>query len=117
MPRDFRALLQDMLSNSRECQGYAADKTYLAFSNEPRLRRSIERTLQIVGEALTQAVATDPGLLLSTSSAQKIIGLRHHLVHAYHDISEPILWAVVQDYYQFSIRSFATFYLRTAATR
>ena len=87
-----------MLSHSQECQSFVVGKTYLAFANDVRLRRAIERTVQIVGEALTQAVSIKPSLLLSISDAQKIIGLRHRLVHAYHDISQPIIWAVVQDH-------------------
>jgi uncharacterized protein with HEPN domain len=98
MPRSLKAYLEDILIHSAECKSYANGKTYLAYSNDSRLRRAIERTLQIAGEAVTQAVKLDTAILLSISKGQQIMGLRNRLVHAYDDISDPIIWAVVQDH-------------------
>ncbi len=97
MLRSRKQYLQDVLDYSKECQGYVSGKTYLGFANDDRLKRAVERTLQIVGEAIWQAAKLDPDIFLLVSSCRQIVGLRHRLVHQYDDISEQILWAIVND--------------------
>ena len=64
VPRSLEQYLQDVLTHSQECRSYVDGKTYLAFSNDERLKHAVERTLQIVGEAVWQAAKLDPSVVL-----------------------------------------------------
>jgi uncharacterized protein with HEPN domain len=97
MPRSAVEFLEDTLTYSENCQQYLTGKTYLAYSNDDRLRRAIERCLSIVGEALSQAIKLDPEIVLAIPNTVRIIGLRHRLIHAYYEISDKMIWSIAQE--------------------
>lgn len=63
------------------------------FANNITKRRAIERELEIIGEATSKLLKTDPDI--SLSSARKIVNLRNRVIHAYDNVDETIIWKVV----------------------
>lgn len=73
-------------------------------SNVPTLREyesdlktidAVERRLAIIGEALFKADKLDKSL--PVSQKQKIIGLRHILVHDYDLIDDSTIWLIIKN--------------------
>ena len=59
------------------------------------LKRAIERELEIIGEAMNRIIKRDPTYSDKIQDAQNIIGLRNQVIHAYDNISDESIWAIV----------------------
>jgi uncharacterized protein with HEPN domain len=57
------------------------------------LKKATERNLEIIGEAMNRLLKEQPDITIT--AAKKIIGLRNQIIHAYDNISDEIIWAVV----------------------
>jgi uncharacterized protein with HEPN domain len=57
------------------------------------LRRSVERELEIIGEAMNRILKVDPAF--EVSNARKIVDLRNRVIHAYDSINDGIIWGIV----------------------
>ena len=55
--------------------------------------RTVERDLEIIGEAVRKLKEIDPQL--EVSSYKQIIGLRNIIVHAYDSIDPTTLWRIL----------------------
>jgi uncharacterized protein with HEPN domain len=94
MQRDERIYLAHMLSAARENQGYAHGKTREMYDGDLGLRRQLERTVEIIGEAarLTSQTFRD---MYPQVPWDPIIGMRHRIVHGYLLVDYNILWLTV----------------------
>lgn len=57
------------------------------------LKRAIERDLEIIGEAVNRILKKKTTFPLK--NARKIVGLRNEIIHAYDNISDENIWAIV----------------------
>lgn len=64
------------------------------FSSNLILKRAIERDLEIIGEAVNRILKRDPEF--SLENAKRIVGLRNQIIHAYDNISDENIWAIIQ---------------------
>ena len=55
--------------------------------------RTVERDLEIIGEAVRKLKNMEPNL--NISSAKQIIGLRNMIAHAYDSIDPTTLWRIL----------------------
>lgn len=60
MPRDRRAYLFDMREAARLIERFTAGRAFDDYQADPMLRSAVERQLEIVGEALVQALRRFP---------------------------------------------------------
>jgi uncharacterized protein with HEPN domain len=60
------------------------------------LRSAVERQLEIIGEALSRAVAVDPRLRDRITETPRIIAFRNRLIHGYASVSDEVVWGIVQ---------------------
>jgi len=58
-----------------------------------QLRRSVERELEIIGEAVNNILQLDPSIPID--NARKIISLRNRVIHAYDRVDDEIVWGIV----------------------
>jgi len=96
MPRDRKndvAYLRDMLGACREVMEFAADRTWADYQANTMLRRSIERSVEIVGEA-ARMVSAEFQAEHPQIPWDKIIPSRHRLAHEYDRIDDSIVWSV-----------------------
>ena len=95
MQRDERIYLAHMLSAARENQGYVNGKTREMYDGDLGLRRQLERTVEIIGEAarLTSQSFCDA---YPQVPWDPIIGMRHRIVHGYLLVDYTILWVTVR---------------------
>ncbi|MCD4696686.1 MAG: DUF86 domain-containing protein [Bacteroidales bacterium] len=57
------------------------------------LKRAVERDLEIIGEAVNRILKNYPNFQIENSKA--IIGLRNQIIHAYDNISDENIWAII----------------------
>jgi uncharacterized protein with HEPN domain len=93
--RDLPALYADILHSGRLLRDYSADG-FERYANEGRISDAIERRLQIIGEALSQAVRQDGDLVWKITSFRKIISFRHLLTHHYYKVSPLLVWNILE---------------------
>jgi len=92
--KDNRAYLQDMLDNARFVHGYSRDFTLDDVRERTDVRFVIERGLQNIGEAAFQLKRIAPETLEGITEHERIIGMRHILVHGYDQVKPDVLWQV-----------------------
>lgn len=61
-----------------------------------KTKSAVERQLGIIGEAVNKFEQLEEGFQLSNS--RQIVAFRNRLIHAYDNIDDTIVWAIVQKY-------------------
>ena len=87
--------LYDVKSAIDEIDNYFEkyDKNFEEYKKNLVLKRAIERNLEIIGEAVNRILKVDPNIEIENTKS--IVGLRNQIIHAYDNISEEYIWAVV----------------------
>lgn len=95
MDRKLQKYLSDILSSILEIESFMSDrpKEYATFCNDTLFRRGVERNIEIMGEAMNQALKINPNL--PVTSARKVVDTRNFVIHAYDSLKPDILWAIV----------------------
>ncbi|MDP1622883.1 MAG: DUF86 domain-containing protein [Bacteroidales bacterium] len=68
-------------------------KDFNEYKSNILLKRAIERDLEIVGEAISRILKVDPDFPIE--NAKRIVGLRNQIIHAYDNISDENIWAII----------------------
>jgi uncharacterized protein with HEPN domain len=71
-------------------------RTYENYKTDLKLRRAIERNLEIIGEAMNRILKEDPSFVIENS--KRIIGLRNQIIHGYDSVSDENIWGIVLNY-------------------
>ena len=71
------------------------ERNFKSYQKNILLKRAVERELEIIGEAVNRILTRDPALEKEISDAKNIIGLRNHVIHAYDNISDENIWAIL----------------------
>ena len=69
------------------------EKRFDYYSKDILLKRAIERDLEIIGEAVNRILTINPDFPIV--NARKIIVLRNQIIHAYDNISDENIWAII----------------------
>jgi uncharacterized protein with HEPN domain len=87
--------LYDIQEAISEIDGYFSEhpKDFNYYKSNILLKRAIERDLEIIGEAISRILKTDPGFPIE--NAKRIIGLRNQIIHAYDSISDENIWGIL----------------------
>ena len=96
-PRDLRAYLFDIAEACRLVDDFTRGKSAEDYDHEPLLRSGVERQLEIVGEALSQALRHHPTALTDRiPEAPRIIAFRNQLAHGYASVADDVVWYAVE---------------------
>ena len=68
-------------------------KDFKHYQSNTLLKRAVERDLEIIGEAVNRILKRDPEFPIEY--AKKIVGLRNQIIHAYDNISDENIWAII----------------------
>lgn len=94
MPRDADEMhLWSMLAAAREVRFFVHSKSWEDYQKDVLLRRAVERSVEIVGEA-ARRVSTEFKAAHPEMPWPKIVGQRHRLAHEYDTIDDATIWAV-----------------------
>lgn len=96
MPREPRsdiAALRDMLEAGLEVLEFTRDKTWSDYQASTQFRRSVERSIEIIGEA-ARSVSDGTQAAHPEIAWGKIIPARHRLAHEYDRLDDSIVWSI-----------------------
>lgn len=87
--------LFDIHNAITEIESYFIDhpKNFEHYKSNTLLKRAIERDIEIIGEAINRIVKRDENFPIKYS--RKIVSLGNQIIHAYDNISDEIIWAIV----------------------
>lgn len=94
--REALKYLQDIVDACARLAEFTAGKSFEGYCREALLRSAVERQFEIIGEALNQALKVEPTLAESISNSGRIIAFRNRLIHAYGEISNELVWSIVE---------------------
>ena len=61
-------------------------------------KRAVERNLEIIGEAINRIIKTDSVIASKITDSNAIVGLRNQVIHAYDNISDETIWAILTNH-------------------
>lgn len=95
MDRLLKKYLNDVLNAINEIEFFleSRPREYTTFCNDLLFRRGVERNIEIMGEAMNQALKLDP--TLPVTNARKVVDTRNFVIHAYDSLRSDLLWAIV----------------------
>ena len=97
MPRDLRTYLYDIAEACALVEDFVRGKSADDYARDPLLRSAVERQLEIVGEALSQALRFHLAALSDRiPEAPRIIAFRNRLAHGYASVVDDVVWAIVE---------------------
>ena len=76
---------------------FTRNKTLDDYKADLLLQSGVERQLEIIGEALNQALKIDPALTKTITGTRQIINLRNVVIHCYASIENKTIWGVLQN--------------------
>jgi len=83
--------LQDMLDTAGETADFLkAVPDFEAYRGNLVVRRTVERALEIIGEAMNRLAAEYPEIVVPES--RKMIAMRNRIIHGYAGIDDRIVW-------------------------
>jgi uncharacterized protein with HEPN domain len=68
-------------------------KSFEIYKSDIKLKRAIERNLEIIGEAMNRILKENPTFQFENS--RRITGLRNQIIHGYDSVSDESIWGVV----------------------
>ena len=95
MDIEIKVWLYDILNaiNEIDCFFIDTPKEFVAYQNDLKTRRAVERNLEIIGEAMKRILQKDDSLELSNS--RRIVDTRNRIIHGYDSVSDEIIWSIV----------------------
>jgi uncharacterized protein with HEPN domain len=77
MPHSLRKYLFDIVDRCEMLRSFVENRTFEDYERDLMLSSAVERQLEVVGEALNQALHVDPSLDGRISEARRIVGFRN----------------------------------------
>jgi uncharacterized protein with HEPN domain len=94
---DIKACLTDIEQSIQEINEFLpVERNYIAFQNDLKTRKAIERNIEIIGEAMDRILKTDPDFQITDS--RKIVDTRNRIIHGYDSVSSDVIWLIVNRY-------------------
>jgi uncharacterized protein with HEPN domain len=95
-PRDVRVHLHDVLAAATAIAGFIRGRTLRDYRSDLLLRSAVERQFEILGEALTRALRTEPDLSQRLPAARGEVDFRNVIAHEYDALSPATVWDIAR---------------------
>jgi uncharacterized protein with HEPN domain len=96
MSRSLDLYLEDIIEGVRKIQSYTLHMDFQQFCDDERTVDAVIRNLMVIGEAVKN-IPEDIRKIESEIEWRKIAGLRDFAADAYFNVSNEIVWDVVQN--------------------
>jgi len=94
MENEIKTWLSDIKQAIQEINPFLPNrKNFLEFDNDIKTKRAIERTIEIIGEAVNRILKVSPDFQIT--NARKIVDTRNRISHGYDSVSGEIIRAIV----------------------
>ena len=90
--------LEDIRASSEFILNAVAGKTTADYQSDLQLRYSIERSFEIIGEAIGRIARFDPDTASRIGDYPRIIAFRNVLIHGYDLVDHKIVWDVIHEH-------------------
>jgi uncharacterized protein with HEPN domain len=67
------------------------------YSSDEKTRLAVERSFEIIGEALNRSYKLDPELVDAIPNYRQIISFRNILAHCYDTVEDRIVWGIIEE--------------------
>ena len=91
-PRDVRIPLYDMLAAANAIGSFIEGRTFEEYASNLMLRSAVERQFEIIGEGMSRALRTEPGLARCLDEARGVVDFRNVIAHGYDSLSHRTVW-------------------------
>ena len=86
--------LFDILESINSIDEYiGSPRLFKEYEEDKQLRRSVEREIEIIGEAVNRILKEDVDFNIENS--KQIIAVRNRVAHAYDAVNNAIIWGIV----------------------
>ena len=90
----IKSSLLDIYQSIDEIFLFLGDRRdFIAYQNDLKTKKAVERNLEIIGEAVDRIVKEEPNFVID--QAKSIIGTRNRIIHSYDNISDEVIWSMV----------------------
>jgi uncharacterized protein with HEPN domain len=96
MQRDLCGYLWDVVRAIDDITSFTSALSFEQYLQNRLVQAAVERKLEIVGEALKEAIKFYPDVRASISNISNVIGLRDRLAHGYLTLDQEILWNIIE---------------------
>jgi uncharacterized protein with HEPN domain len=94
MQHEVQTYLFDILESIHSVDEYLGPtKDFTSYLSDKKLRRAVERELEIIGEATKRILRISPGVEIP--DARRIVNLRNFVIHGYDRLDDTIIWGIV----------------------
>ena len=97
MKPELRENLEDALKHGREIQRFVSGMSLEHYSSDEKTRLAVERSFEIIGEALNRSCKLDPELVDAIPNYRQIISFRNILAHCYDTVEDRIVWGIIEE--------------------
>ncbi|GHT41069.1 antitoxin [Bacteroidia bacterium] len=96
-PFDINICLKDIERSISEIWGFLPEqRDFFEFQKDLKARKAVERNIEIIGEAMSRILKTNPDFPIEAS--RKIVDTRNRIIHGYDSVSEDVLWLIIINY-------------------
>jgi uncharacterized protein with HEPN domain len=97
MTEKAKKYLSDILLSIQRIEAFTIElKEFTDYESDLKTKSAVERQLGIVGEAVNKFRREEPGYALT--HAKQIVDFRNWLIHAYDNIDDAIVWAILKNH-------------------
>lgn len=96
MEIEIRKYLYDIQQASQLITDFIQGESFASYQTNLMLKSAVERQFITIGEALSKVLKRSPDLNEQISDARKIIDFRNVLTHGYTNISDAVVWDILQ---------------------
>jgi len=96
MSPEVKELIEDVLRNGEVIREFAREHDFEGYCQDAKTRLAVERSFEIIGEALNRIKKIDQDVLESIRDYRSIISFRNILAHGYDHIEDRIVWGIIQ---------------------
>ena len=88
--------LEQAVRRGHEVQKFVAGLTLEQYSADDKTRLAVERSFEIIGEALNRSFKIAPEQIDSIRNYRQIISFRNILAHCYDTVEDRIVWGIIE---------------------
>jgi uncharacterized protein with HEPN domain len=94
MNEDVTKYLNDVIKAIERIENFiGAPKEFPRYQQNLMLRQAVERNIEIIGEALNNALKLDPSIPIT--NARKIVDTRNRIIHGYDEVEDVVVWSII----------------------
>ncbi len=96
MRPELRENLEEALRRGQDIQQFVAGHTLESYTADDRTRLAVERSFEIIGEALNRSAKSAPESVDAIRNHRQIISFRNILAHCYDTVEDRIVWGIIE---------------------